>query len=103
MGISRQIGWTEKEKLLYEIYNKLKRANGLAYKWTQGDFFQQGAKLNPLPPPAPENAIVTVDGKYVQSVSGDYVVKSNSVYPDGAVTTLGGVYIQTLNNEFITI
>ena len=49
MGISRQIGWTEKEKLLYEIYNKLKRANGLAYKWTQGDFFQQGAKLNSLP------------------------------------------------------
>lgn len=39
MSISRQIGWSDKEKLLYDIYNQLRRANGLAYKWTQGDFF----------------------------------------------------------------
>ena len=54
MSISRQIGWNDKEKLLYDIYNKFRRANGLAYKWTQGDFFQQGSNVNPLPP---ENAI----------------------------------------------
>ena len=45
MSISRKIGWNDKEKLLYDIYNKFRRANGLAYKWTQGDFFQQLGSL----------------------------------------------------------
>jgi hypothetical protein len=38
--ISRQTGWTDKERLLYEIGNKFKYANKLAYKWTQGNFNQ---------------------------------------------------------------
>ena len=46
MGISKQIGWGNDEKLLYEIYNKFEYANELAYKWTQGNFHQQGTKLN---------------------------------------------------------
>lgn len=54
MGIKRQITWSDKEILLHEIYKKLKRANNVAYKWTQGDFFQQGSNLNV--PAKPVNA-----------------------------------------------
>ena len=41
MGINREIEWSDKEILLYDIYKKLKRATGLAYKLTQGNFQTQ--------------------------------------------------------------
>ena len=40
MSISKEIGWGTKENLLHNIYKKLKRANGLGYKLTQGNFNQ---------------------------------------------------------------
>lgn len=49
MGKQRQIGWSEKEILLHEIYKKLRRANNVAYKWTQGDFHKSSQTDTYLP------------------------------------------------------
>lgn len=78
MSISRQIGWNNKEKLLYDIYNKFRRANGLAYKWTQGDFFQQGSKLKVLSFEAPENQ--TVVGQINEPAATSFAVTEGAEY-----------------------
>ena len=57
----------------------------------------------PIPDEAPEGAIVTLNGDYVKTTTGDYVVAVTNSIPQGALTTLNGDYIKTLNNEFITI
>lgn len=85
---NRQVGWSQKANLYWEISKKLDRLQKVL----------SGSVLN-----YPDNAVVTKSGKYITSVDGKYILTVDGFVPLNAMRTLTGNPIVTKSGKYITI